>query len=108
MTLYATQSGDTWFGDTNTAYLVFLVIAIMGFWTVPSIANYIMHAGTMGSLMQKVNIQSRSIVQPVINAWMGEKITVTISSQKTRTSMDTVTKLKKALDYMQKANELIE
>jgi conjugative transposon TraJ protein len=72
VTLYATQSADAWYNDTNTAYLVFLVIAIMGFGTVPSIANYIMHAGTMGSLMQKVNIQSRSIVQPVINAWTGK------------------------------------
>ncbi len=66
------HGGDPWFSDTNTAYLVFLVIAIMGFWTVPSIANYIMHAGTMGSLMQRVNYHSKSIIQPVVNAWMGK------------------------------------
>lgn len=33
------------FGNTNTAYLIFLVIGILGYFTVPSIANYIMNVG---------------------------------------------------------------
>ncbi len=33
------------FGNTNTAYLIFLVIGIVGYFTVPSIANYIINVG---------------------------------------------------------------
>ena len=33
------------FGDTNTAYLIFLVIGIIGYFSVPGIANYIMNVG---------------------------------------------------------------
>lgn len=33
------------FGNSNTAYLIFLLIGIVGYFTVPSIANYIMNVG---------------------------------------------------------------
>ena len=33
------------FGNTTTAYLIFLVIGILGYFTVPSISNYIMNVG---------------------------------------------------------------
>jgi conjugative transposon TraJ protein len=33
------------FGDTNGAYLIFMVIGIIGYFTVPGIANYIMNVG---------------------------------------------------------------
>ncbi|MFI5162374.1 MAG: conjugative transposon protein TraJ [Sphingobacteriales bacterium] len=33
------------FGDTNTAYLIFLLIGIVGYFTVPGIANYIVNVG---------------------------------------------------------------
>jgi conjugative transposon TraJ protein len=33
------------FGDTNGAYLIFMVIGIVGYFTVPGIANYIMNVG---------------------------------------------------------------
>ena len=33
------------FGNTSTAYLIFLLIGILGYFTVPSIANYIMNVG---------------------------------------------------------------
>lgn len=34
------------FSDTNTAYLIFMVIGIIGYFTVPGIANYIMNVGS--------------------------------------------------------------
>ncbi|GAA4909983.1 conjugative transposon protein TraJ [Mucilaginibacter defluvii] len=46
--LTAIQSGDLGgneFGNTSTAYLIFLLIGILGYFTVPSIANYIMNVG---------------------------------------------------------------
>ena len=33
------------FGNSNTAYLIFLLIGIVGYFTVPGIANYIMNVG---------------------------------------------------------------
>lgn len=38
-------AGDTFFSRTDAGYLIFLIIGIVGYFTVPSIANYIIHAG---------------------------------------------------------------
>ena len=46
--------GDTFFSRTDMAYLVFMIIGIVGYCTVPSVANYIVHAGGGGALGQKV------------------------------------------------------
>lgn len=48
-------SGDTFFSPTDTAYLIFLIIGIIGYFTVPSVANFIVHAGGGGALLHKVN-----------------------------------------------------
>jgi conjugative transposon TraJ protein len=39
------QNGDTSFGATDAAYMVFMVIGIVGYFTVPTVANYIIQAG---------------------------------------------------------------
>jgi conjugative transposon TraJ protein len=39
------NSGQTTFGPTDAAYLIFLLLAIVGYSTVPSISNYIVQAG---------------------------------------------------------------
>ncbi|NCD68078.1 conjugative transposon protein TraJ [Mucilaginibacter agri] len=49
------NSGDTFFSATDTAYLIFLLIGIIGYFTVPSVANYIVNAGGGHGLLQKVN-----------------------------------------------------
>lgn len=46
--------GDTFFSRTDVAYLVFMIIGIIGYFTVPSVANYIVHAGGGGALGHKV------------------------------------------------------
>jgi conjugative transposon TraJ protein len=48
-------SGDTFFSSTDTAYLIFMLIGIVGYFTVPSVANYVVHAGGGNGLLQKVN-----------------------------------------------------
>lgn len=59
------EYGDTFFSRTDVAYLVFMIIGIIGYFTVPSVANYIVHAGGGGALGQKVtslfNSSSRSV-----------------------------------------------
>ncbi|MBI1342494.1 MAG: conjugative transposon protein TraJ [Terrimonas sp.] len=47
-------NGDTFFSTTDTAYLIFMIIGIIGYFTVPSVANYIIHAGGGNTLLYKV------------------------------------------------------
>ncbi|MEP0710735.1 MAG: hypothetical protein ABJC55_02320, partial [Algoriphagus sp.] len=48
------STGDTFFSATDTGYLIFLIIGIIGYFSVPSMANYIVHAASGGSLPHKV------------------------------------------------------
>ncbi|NRF41101.1 conjugative transposon protein TraJ [Pedobacter foliorum] len=48
------QNGDTLFSSTDTAYLIFLLIGIVGYFTVPSVAGYIVNAGGAGAITQQV------------------------------------------------------
>lgn len=59
--------GDTFFSRTDTAYLVFMIIGIVGYFTVPSVANYIVHAGGGGALGQKVTSMLNSSSSSVVN-----------------------------------------
>jgi len=66
------EQGDTFFSAADTAYLVFLVIGIFGYFTVPGIANSIIHAGGGNALLQKVNSLvvggSSSVARGAMNA----------------------------------------
>jgi conjugative transposon TraJ protein len=48
------EQGDTFFSSTDVGYLVFMIIGIVGYFTVPSVANYIVHADGGGALGQRV------------------------------------------------------
>jgi len=60
--------GDTFFSPTDTAYLIFMIIGIVGYFTVPSVANYIVHAGGGNTLLYKVTTLTTNSSQGVINA----------------------------------------
>jgi hypothetical protein len=45
----------TFFNSGDVAYLIFLLIGIVGYFTVPSTANYIVHAGGGNMLVNKIN-----------------------------------------------------
>lgn len=45
-------NGDTFFSTTDTAYLIFMIIGIIGYFTVPSVANYNIHAGGVSYYMK--------------------------------------------------------
>jgi conjugative transposon TraJ protein len=47
--------GDTFFSANDTAYLIFLVMGIVGYFTVPSVANHIVHAGGGNTLLYKAS-----------------------------------------------------
>lgn len=62
-------NGDTFFSTTDTAYLIFMIIGIVGYFTVPSVANYIIHAGGGNTLLHKVtNLMSSSTRSTVTGA----------------------------------------
>lgn len=49
------ETGNTFFSPTDAAYLVFLVMGTVGYLTVPSVANYIVHASGGNALLYKVS-----------------------------------------------------
>lgn len=81
--------GGNEFGNTSTAYLIFLLIGIVGYFTVPSVANYIMNVGGHalfnktsalasmavsylgGSVMQSFNSSSKQTNQQTTNNQSG-------------------------------------
>jgi conjugative transposon TraJ protein len=60
-------NGDTYFSSTDTGYLIFLIIGIIGYFTVPSVANYIIHAGGGNTLLYKVSSISSSSAKTVVS-----------------------------------------
>lgn len=64
------QQGDTFFSSTDTGYLIFLVIGIVGYFCVPNIANYVVHAGGGNTILQKVNMLVSSSSHSSIKAGM--------------------------------------
>lgn len=70
------EEGDTFFSSTDAAYLVFMIIGIVGYFTVPSVANYIVHAGGGGALGQKVtSIFSNSASSAMVTVSQGAGMT---------------------------------
>jgi|SRR5690242_380983 len=49
------QAGDTFFSSTDTAYLIFMIIGIIGYFTIPSVANHIVNVGGGNTLLYKVS-----------------------------------------------------
>jgi len=60
--------GDTFFSSTDTAYLVFMIIGIVGYFTVPSVANYIVNAGGGNTLLYKVSSMTSSATRSSVHA----------------------------------------
>lgn len=65
------QTGDTFFSSADTAYLIFMIIGIIGYFSVPSVANYIVHAGGGNTLLYKVNSIFSSSANKTVNTISG-------------------------------------
>lgn len=65
------QNGDTFFSSADTAYLIFMIIGIIGYFSVPSVANYIVHAGGGNTLLYKVNSVFSSSASKTMNTVSG-------------------------------------
>lgn len=62
------SSGDTFFSPTDTCYLIFLCIGIVGYFSVPSVANYVIHAHGGNGLLNNVSRISQSVTNTTISA----------------------------------------
>jgi len=62
------SNGDTYFSSTDTGYLVFLIIGIVGYFTIPAASNYIIHAGGGNMLLYKVSNVFASSSQTVLSS----------------------------------------
>jgi conjugative transposon TraJ protein len=51
-----TATGTTSFGATDAAYIIFLLMGIVGYFTVPSITHYIVQTGSMGAKLWRTNL----------------------------------------------------
>ncbi|SDG11031.1 conjugative transposon protein TraJ [Mucilaginibacter gossypii] len=80
------NAGDTFFSSTDTAYLIFLIIGIIGYFTVPSVANYIVNAGGGNGLLQKVNSIVSNTSQSVAGAASSGLSADAFGNQKSNTS----------------------
>ena len=65
------QYGDTFFNSTDTAYLIFMVIGIVGYFTVPSVASYIVHASGANALLSKTTNLVSSGTQSAVSKTTG-------------------------------------
>lgn len=61
-------TGNTFFSATDIGYLIFMLIGIVGYFTVPSVANYIVHAAGGGHLGQKFVSMSSSAANSATQA----------------------------------------
>jgi conjugative transposon TraJ protein len=62
------QNGDTVFSPADMGYLVFMIIGIVGYFTVPSVANSIVNAGGGGGMLQKVTSMASSMPGAPVSA----------------------------------------
>lgn len=62
------SAGDTFFSSTDTAYLIFLCIGIVGYFSVPSVANYVIHAHGGNGLLTRVTNVAASTVTTTVGA----------------------------------------
>ncbi len=65
------QYGDTFFNSTDSAYLIFMVIGIVGYFTVPSISNYIVHASGANALLYKTTNLFSGSTQSTFSSMVG-------------------------------------
>lgn len=70
------NQGDTFFSTTDVAYLVFMIIGIAGYFTVPSVANYIIQAGGGNGFIHRVTQGFSNAATLVTNTTLSAASTV--------------------------------
>jgi conjugative transposon TraJ protein len=71
------DQGDTFFSSTDIAYLIFMIIGICGYFTIPSVANYIIQAGGGNGFVHRVTQGFNTASNAVTNNTMSAASSVT-------------------------------
>lgn len=79
--------GDTFFSSSDTGYIIFLIIGIIGYFTVPSVANYIVHAGGANVLLYKTSNLFSGSMQSTASSLSGGVKSAISSGQSDKTSL---------------------
>jgi conjugative transposon TraJ protein len=74
------QYGDTFFNSSDTAYLIFMIIGIVGYFTVPSVASYIVHASGANALLYKTTSLVSGGAQNAVSKTTGAATSLVTSS----------------------------
>jgi len=74
------DQGDTFFSSTDVAYLIFMIIGICGYFTIPSVANYIIHADGGNGFVHRVTQGFSSAGNSVINTTVSSASSVSNST----------------------------
>jgi conjugative transposon TraJ protein len=61
------QTGDTFFSETDTAFIIFLIIGIVGYFTVPSVATFIVNGGSGDAMTKKISDAVSNTGEKAIN-----------------------------------------
>lgn len=65
------QTGDTFFSSSDAGYLIFMIIGIVGYFTVPTVAGYIVNTGGAGAMVQKITSLTSSSASMVSSGAIG-------------------------------------
>ena len=65
------NNGDTFFSSTDAGYLIFMIIGIVGYFTVPSVANFIVNAGGGSAMVHKVTSLFSASSRSAVNTMSG-------------------------------------
>lgn len=65
------NQGDTFFSSTDTAYLIFLLIGIVGYFCVPTVANFVVHAHGGNGMLQRINSLTAGAATTVVSSSLG-------------------------------------
>ncbi|WP_259070367.1 conjugative transposon protein TraJ [Mucilaginibacter sp. X4EP1] len=62
------NQGDTFFSSTDTAYCIFLLIGIVGYFSVPTVANFVVHAHGGNGMLQRINSMTAGAATTVVSS----------------------------------------
>jgi conjugative transposon TraJ protein len=62
------SQGDTFFSSTDTAYCIFLLIGIVGYFSVPTVANFVVHAHGGNGMLQRINSVTAGAATTVVSS----------------------------------------
>ena len=62
------SQGNTFFNSTDSAYIIFLLIGIVGYFSVPTVANFIVHAHGGNGMLQRINSVTATTISTASSA----------------------------------------